>query len=270
MHPSCLLYCLIVRVYFFFLMIRRPPRSTLFPYTTLFRSRVLGQRGGVLVRNALGQPGREQAWRDCQYADAQRPEVACHGQAHARDSGFGRGVGDLPDLALERRDRRGVDDDAALLVLGFVLAHVAGRQPADIERGDEVEIDDRLEGLEIVRTGFRHGPLRDAATGRGHRDVQAAEFVDRGLQRFLGSGEVGDVHRVEVAADSGRDILAVGPFAVKDRDAGTTGVQQLGAGAAHARGAADDDDLLAVDLHPNLLVCSGSARALAARYRGGA
>src|SRR2546422_6758023 len=27
--------------YFFFLMIRRPPRSTLFPYTTLFRSRVL-------------------------------------------------------------------------------------------------------------------------------------------------------------------------------------------------------------------------------------
>src|SRR5687768_18348487 len=28
-----------VRLSFFFLMIRRPPRSTLFPYTTLFRSR---------------------------------------------------------------------------------------------------------------------------------------------------------------------------------------------------------------------------------------
>src|SRR2546430_3161036 len=28
-----------MRVVFFFLMIRRPPRSTLFPYTTLFRSR---------------------------------------------------------------------------------------------------------------------------------------------------------------------------------------------------------------------------------------
>src|ERR1041385_9310120 len=27
-----------VVIYFFFLMIRRPPRSTLFPYTTLFRS----------------------------------------------------------------------------------------------------------------------------------------------------------------------------------------------------------------------------------------
>src|SRR2546429_2563089 len=27
-----------MRLFFFFLMIRRPPRSTLFPYTTLFRS----------------------------------------------------------------------------------------------------------------------------------------------------------------------------------------------------------------------------------------
>src|SRR2546427_3441693 len=30
--------------FFFFLMIRRPPRSTLFPYTTLFRSRAAGGR----------------------------------------------------------------------------------------------------------------------------------------------------------------------------------------------------------------------------------
>src|SRR5438552_9890321 len=36
--------------YFFFLMIPRPPRSTLFPYTTLFRSRgaaARGARGGA-------------------------------------------------------------------------------------------------------------------------------------------------------------------------------------------------------------------------------
>src|SRR5256885_14402644 len=37
---------------FFFLMIRRPPRSTLFPYTTLFRSVLLavGQREGQFQR----------------------------------------------------------------------------------------------------------------------------------------------------------------------------------------------------------------------------
>src|SRR2546426_12308324 len=34
-------------VFFFFLMIRRPPRSTLFPYTTLFRS--LGHGGMAVV-----------------------------------------------------------------------------------------------------------------------------------------------------------------------------------------------------------------------------
>src|SRR3712207_9418768 len=31
-----------VSLFFFFLMIRRPPRSTLFPYTTLFRSHSSG------------------------------------------------------------------------------------------------------------------------------------------------------------------------------------------------------------------------------------
>src|SRR5258708_19138972 len=31
-------------MFFFFLMIRRPPRSTLFPYTTLFRSRCAADR----------------------------------------------------------------------------------------------------------------------------------------------------------------------------------------------------------------------------------
>src|SRR5690348_18356548 len=36
----CSPYVLILSLFlFFFLMIRRPPRSTLFPYTTLFRSR---------------------------------------------------------------------------------------------------------------------------------------------------------------------------------------------------------------------------------------
>src|SRR5580692_12388436 len=33
----------------FFLMIRRPPRSTLFPYTTLFRSAHHPRRAGVLM-----------------------------------------------------------------------------------------------------------------------------------------------------------------------------------------------------------------------------
>src|SRR2546426_2457614 len=41
-------------MFFFFLMIRRPPRSTLFPYTTLFRS---GLALGVADRVATGAGG---------------------------------------------------------------------------------------------------------------------------------------------------------------------------------------------------------------------
>src|SRR5207248_10763466 len=39
--PSCLLAPFTALLLFFFLSIRRPPRSTLFPYTTLFRSHAL-------------------------------------------------------------------------------------------------------------------------------------------------------------------------------------------------------------------------------------
>src|SRR3712207_7231812 len=46
-------------LYFFFLMIRRPPRSTLFPYTTLFRSR--STRGVPSVRTAAPRRARRRA-----------------------------------------------------------------------------------------------------------------------------------------------------------------------------------------------------------------
>src|SRR3712207_7590253 len=42
-------------IIFFFLMIRRPPRSTLFPYTTLFRSR---PRRGRCLRVLPAHPAR--------------------------------------------------------------------------------------------------------------------------------------------------------------------------------------------------------------------
>src|SRR3989454_8506452 len=44
-----------VMLFFFFLMIRRPPRSTLFPYTTLFRSP--GHERHVRLRDACFFPG---------------------------------------------------------------------------------------------------------------------------------------------------------------------------------------------------------------------
>src|SRR6266704_3831480 len=59
-----------IAVFFFFLMIRRPPRSTLFPYTTLFRSRHeadehavphhLGLKPGRAVGVPIGFPPRSE------------------------------------------------------------------------------------------------------------------------------------------------------------------------------------------------------------------
>src|SRR5215213_10360351 len=46
---------------FFFLMIRRPPRSTLFPYTTLFRPGRAPAQERALARGARGHPDREPA-----------------------------------------------------------------------------------------------------------------------------------------------------------------------------------------------------------------
>src|SRR5260370_1785433 len=45
-------------------MIRRPPRSTLFPYTTLFRSRrrvQLSVRGHPLFNRSVGAPSRQRS-----------------------------------------------------------------------------------------------------------------------------------------------------------------------------------------------------------------
>src|SRR3712207_7756841 len=59
---------------FFFLMIRRPPRSTLFPYTTLFRSELEQQ---LLLRDATvrAQPGAPQRPQALDGVDVQLAEA---------------------------------------------------------------------------------------------------------------------------------------------------------------------------------------------------
>src|SRR5437764_7828641 len=54
-------FVLIGSLFFFFLMIRPPPRSTLFPYTTLFRSRPSARQPAILVRGAAACAGGARA-----------------------------------------------------------------------------------------------------------------------------------------------------------------------------------------------------------------
>src|SRR3712207_8247011 len=61
--------------FLFFLMIRRPPRSTLFPYTTLFRSQ---QRAAQIALEDQDQDGQPPG-------DQHRPQVPAAGQLQPHD-----------------------------------------------------------------------------------------------------------------------------------------------------------------------------------------
>src|SRR6266480_4173806 len=99
--------------FFFFLMIRRPPRSTLFPYTTLFRSlrRPRGSRGR-LGRSVI------------RVASAAEPSLSAVTGNPSPGFGFGFEAGDLLRMAA-RPDghyapfvpclyRLGIDPDALM------------------------------------------------------------------------------------------------------------------------------------------------------------
>src|SRR6266480_6466997 len=65
--------------FFFFLMIRRPPRSTLFPYTTLFRP---GQRGRRHLLRPVPLPARLGQAPDVSGAQTRSEEHTSELQSH--------------------------------------------------------------------------------------------------------------------------------------------------------------------------------------------
>src|SRR5438477_12930141 len=65
--------CASLFLFFFFLMIRRPPRSTLFPYTTLFRSAPPHRPPGSRTRRGTA-PGVQQPSQDALQLAEQRSE----------------------------------------------------------------------------------------------------------------------------------------------------------------------------------------------------
>src|SRR2546422_3306820 len=101
-------------LFFFFLMIRRPPRSTLFPYTTLFRS----QAGtGEIARAAH------------RVLDARRARVAVGALERLPRAARSAASGLVPPRRSERHPpSRGILAPAALLRLGCFIPAEAGDQ----------------------------------------------------------------------------------------------------------------------------------------------
>src|SRR4030066_651906 len=64
---------------FFFLMIRRPPRSTLFPYTTFFRSRSATRPATPSSRPwRRSSPGRSGRWTSYHRSEEHTSELQSH------------------------------------------------------------------------------------------------------------------------------------------------------------------------------------------------
>src|SRR2546425_8675033 len=91
-------------IFFFFLMIRRPPRSTLFPYTTLFRS----EDGGRLDRAHARMIDRARPVE----ARRARHVAADHGDRAAR--GREPGIGGAEEGDDGRPERRGEVGDTGV------------------------------------------------------------------------------------------------------------------------------------------------------------
>src|SRR5687768_12640928 len=112
---------------FFFLMIRRPPRSTLFPYTTLFRS---GRRSGRLGAGPLAHVSphhqaqllvRERLVQVVVGPDLGKRALALREQPH--DAGAAGPPAEEMDDALRAR-HLGVDEDQRRVLGG---RHLQGR-----------------------------------------------------------------------------------------------------------------------------------------------
>src|SRR5256886_3951873 len=162
-------------------MIRRPPRSTLFPYTTLFRSAV--------PRREAHEPRRREEGAAIGGA---------HPQAHAHE-GWGRVRNELVDLhgqsvgaRIERRESRLTDRGAGhprrppVPALHRDLEPEAHRGWVErVERGHEMarrrprsplgELDDRVVALALRR---RRG--LDIAAARGGNDVREGAWRPAG------------------------------------------------------------------------------------------
>src|ERR1039457_7701296 len=122
----CVLFC--VFVFFFFLMIRRPPRSTLFPYTTLFRS-ISGPLRPPNGRSGLGTGALRRRLR--------HPVPQPSPSASGAGSGASLGEGSRTDLA-SRKDTPRQRQGPRRVRLPWVSLR-AGHEMATLQEPEEAE-----------------------------------------------------------------------------------------------------------------------------------
>src|SRR5256885_7757323 len=100
-------------------MIRRPPRSTLFPYTTLFRSDA--------VVDLQQEDGRQQP----QQADGQRQPASPAQLVRSPVEGLGDGRCKSPHRLRSRRDRKSTRLNSSHLVISYAVFCLKKKKTTD-------------------------------------------------------------------------------------------------------------------------------------------
>src|SRR5437899_9154113 len=163
-HSYYLFIANFVLSFLFFLMIRRPPRSTLFPYTTLFRSVPEIILSAHLHHGSEGAARRGRGW--LRGEDKRGRPAGCDAEGSARGAG-------------EVRGRRG--------------ERIADARAVDAERGEarhpvhrrhrRVTGEHTARGIGAERDGDVAGETR-----HGVPELVADHDLDRGRQRRAGNG----------------------------------------------------------------------------------
>src|SRR5258707_6316670 len=173
-------------------MIRRPPRSTLFPYTTLFRSRHTGQLGLILIR---GYTKIRQDWR-VEFVCGGRAESAAKQDADLialLSATFECAAQDLP-TAVERlmREREESAKQVKTLLPRIAESEAAALLAAASPRADEIRV--VAEAVQNVAPDY----LKHLATALARTDPTVALLSD---------------------AQTGSVVFAPHPSAAKDMNA---------------------------------------------------
>src|SRR5256885_4849095 len=223
--------------FFFFLMIRRPPRSTLFPYTTLFRSEAVrefshgarsarsgrGCRGGAatVLANALPQGAR----------------------LHRRSARRGGRGGQAPGRVLDRKSTRLNSSHLAISYAVFCLKKKSRRRRRRVgDQGHDPIASVRLRGVKrgvraaqqlrrvrILRRQLRHAATdREPETARETLGRAAAHGLTYAIEERAGFVQAArdEHHAVLLAAIAANDVLVghVEPNRLRDeRDDAVTG-----------------------------------------------
>src|ERR1017187_5336944 len=146
-------------VLFFFLMIRRPPRSTLFPYTTLFRSQVGGD-----VPQIQAKRSEEERERNGERDDECAAQVAEKDKENDGDQNYSLGQvvkhgmsGQMHQVAaiqvgndLDARRQEMVVEEIDFLVQGGQHVIPVGAFTQQHHTGDHIRIVHHLGGVRVV------------------------------------------------------------------------------------------------------------------------